>query len=65
MFSDNINSSNAIALEFGVFTKTEHIFAQDDFSAKTKYDPLHQETLIYNCQTATPRRHLTGKLPFL
>jgi hypothetical protein len=33
---------------FGVFTKTEHIFALDDFS-KTKYDPyLHQETLIYN-----------------
>ena len=29
----------------GVFTKTEHIFAQDDFS-KTKYGPLHQETLI-------------------
>ena len=38
---------------FGVFTKTEHIFAQDDFS-KTKYGPLHQETLIYNCQTAIP-----------
>ena len=39
---------------FGVFNmKTEHIFAQDDFS-KTKYGPLHQETLIYNCQTAIP-----------
>jgi hypothetical protein len=40
---------------FGVFRKTEHIFAHDDFS-KTKYGPLHQETLIYNCQTARPRR---------
>jgi hypothetical protein len=38
---------------FGVFTKTEHIFAHDDFS-KTKYCPLHQETSIYNCQTAIP-----------
>jgi hypothetical protein len=38
---------------FGVFTKTEHIFAHDDFS-KTKYCPLHQETPIYNFQTAIP-----------
>jgi hypothetical protein len=38
---------------FGVFTKTEHIFAQDGFSM-TKYNPLQLETLIYNCQTARP-----------
>jgi hypothetical protein len=30
---------------FDIFTKTEYIIAQDDFS-KTKYGPLHQETLI-------------------
>jgi hypothetical protein len=55
IFPVNVSSQYKLfkRYRFGVFTKTEHIFAQDDFS-KTKYGPLHQETLIYNCQTAIP-----------